>query len=109
MTIRVAIAGFGKMGKIRAHYLRANSATELVGIYEKNSDLLERADDKSIQVMDFESLLALNPDAIFVCAFNNVAAEYTLRALDAGLHVFCEKPPSTQYCRTESCDCRRSP
>ena len=94
MTLRVAIAGFGKMGKIRARYLRENAATTLVGIYEKNVDLLESDDDRSLQVTDFDALLALKPDAVFVCAFNNVAADYTIRALNAGMHVFCEKPPA---------------
>jgi predicted dehydrogenase len=94
MTLNVAIAGFGKMGKIRARTLRANANTRLIGIYEKNDALIDSDADKAIQVDSFAALLALKPDAIFVCAFNNVAAEYTIAALDAGIHVFCEKPPA---------------
>ncbi|MBF0589010.1 MAG: Gfo/Idh/MocA family oxidoreductase, partial [Magnetococcales bacterium] len=32
-------------------------------------------------------------DILFVCLTNDIAAEVTIAGLEAGLHVFCEKPP----------------
>jgi len=42
----------------------------------------------------FDQLLNCGIDIIFICAFNTVLAEYTVKALNRGIHVFCEKPPA---------------
>jgi predicted dehydrogenase len=43
-------------------------------------------------VASFEELMALKPDALLIAAPDSYHAEYAGRALDAGVHVFCEKP-----------------
>ena len=46
---------------------------------------------------DFESadeLLKLGLDAVSVCTYNTTHAECTVKALDMGVHVLCEKPMS---------------
>ena len=40
----------------------------------------------------FEELLALKPDALLIAAPDSYHAEFAGRALDSGIHVFCEKP-----------------
>jgi predicted dehydrogenase len=40
----------------------------------------------------FEELLDLKPDALLIAAPDSYHAEFAGRALDAGIHVFCEKP-----------------
>jgi len=90
--LRVGIAGFGKIGQLRAKELAKLDSVQIVGVFDLNEILL---DDANIVVCaSFEELLELQLDAMFVCAFNNVLSEYTIRALNAGLHVFCEKPPA---------------
>lgn len=91
MKLRVGIAGFGKIGKIRYNELLKFSNIEVVGIYDlKNS---EENLPKSIKLSStIDELFDLNIDAIFICTFNNVLAEYTQKALTKGVHVFCEKP-----------------
>lgn len=42
---------------------------------------------------DRNALLYADADALFVCTPNRVAPEVVVAALDAGKHVFCEKPP----------------
>lgn len=90
--IKIGIAGFGKIGQIRANEIKKNPHTQLVAVYDINqpSDLEENIKFCS----SFEELLNQEVDAIFVCAFNNVLADYTTLALHAGKHVFCEKPPA---------------
>lgn len=90
--INVAIAGFGKIGQIRAEEIKKNPNTNLVAVYDiSKPDFLEN----SIKFCEsFEELLAQNIDAIFICTFNNVLADYTMQALKANKHVFCEKPPA---------------
>lgn len=90
--IKVAIAGFGKIGQVRAKEINKNEHTELVAIYDINKP--ERTDSNIKFCESFEELLSQDIDAVFVCAFNDVLANYTTLALKAGKHVFCEKPPA---------------
>lgn len=90
--IKVAIAGYGKIGKVRARELDRNEHTQVVAVYD-----IHRPHDRAEDVKfceSFEELLAQDIDAVFVCTFNNVLADYTTQALKAGKHVFCEKPPA---------------
>jgi len=93
VKIRVGIAGFGKIGKIRANELKKFSQVDLVGIYD-----IEKTEDYSNSQVEFcenfEDLISLNIDAVFICTYNNVLAEYSRYALSKGVHVFCEKPPA---------------
>jgi len=90
--IKVAIAGFGKIGQVRAKEINKNEHTELVAIYDINKP--EKIDSNIKFCESFEELLSQDIDAVFVCAFNDVLANYTTLALKAGKHVFCEKPPA---------------
>ncbi len=90
--LKVAIAGFGKMGQIRAEEIRKNSQTELVAIFDINTP--ENISDKVKICSTYDDLLENDLDIMFICAFNDVNAEYTKKALEKGLHVFCEKPPA---------------
>lgn len=88
--IRVGIAGFGKIGQLRAKILNEFRDVEIIGVFDPKKPVLN--DYKYYPT--FEELLSLDLDAIFICAFNTVSAEYTTKALKRGLHVFCEKPPA---------------
>lgn len=90
--LKIGIAGFGKIGKIRAQEIQKNSQVKLVAIY----DVIEaECNDKDVIFCNsYESLLEQNLDAIFICTYNNVLADYTIQALKKGIHVFCEKPPA---------------
>ena len=92
--IKIGIAGFGKMGQIRADEILKNADTELIAVYEQFGEIPSDKYKNLIHCKTFENLLEQELDAIFICAFNNVAAEYTIKALEKGLHVFCEKPPA---------------
>lgn len=90
--IKVAIAGFGKIGQVRAKELEKNENTKVVAIFDINKP--EKLDSNIKFCESFEELLSQDIDAIFVCAFNDVLADYTTQALKSGKHVFCEKPPA---------------
>ena len=90
--IRVGIAGFGKIGQLRANEIKKNPNTELIVVYDVH---LPTSIDGNIHFANsFDELLNHDIDAVFICAFNYVLADYTIRALKAGKHVFCEKPPA---------------
>jgi len=90
--IKVAIAGFGKIGQVRANEIDKNPNTELIAVYDIKQP--EKLNPNIIFCSSFDELLSQDIDAVFICTFNNVLAQYTKQALKAGKHVFCEKPPA---------------
>jgi len=92
--IYVAIVGMGKIGKIRAKTVNDNKNTKLIAAYDIDSSQLNGFDDivKCSNVDDIFNIEGLN--AVIICTFNKFAPEYTIKALNNNLHVFCEKPPA---------------
>ncbi len=89
--IKIGIAGYGKIGQLRAKILSERNDIEIVGIYDvKQPENI----DAQIFYNSYDELLDSGLDAVFICAYNTVLAEYTTKALDKELHVFCEKPPA---------------
>ena len=90
--VKFGIAGYGKMGKIREESILNSSDAKLISIYEISE---HSHNDKGIVLCNsFDELLATDIDAVIVSAYVSVAADYVIRALSRGKHVFCEKPPS---------------
>lgn len=92
--LNIGIAGFGKMGQIRAKEILKNSNTNLVAIFEQYGEISNKEYIDILNCKTYKELLEQDLDAIFICAFNDVASSYTISALKKGLHVFCEKPPA---------------
>ena len=89
--IKVGIAGYGKIGQLRAKILSERDDVEVVGVY----DVVKPNHIRSGEFYEsYDKLLEAGLDAVFICAYNTVLAEYTAKALNLGLHVFCEKPPA---------------
>lgn len=92
--LKAAIVGYGYMGKIRRKIIEDNPALNLVAICDTNKDLL--ASDASIRCKhytDYKKLLKTNIDLVFVCTPNSFSPAIVADSLNAGKHVFCEKPP----------------
>ncbi len=94
--IRVGVIGCGQIGKAHiAHYASA-PAVELVALADIDSAELNRvADLYSVanRYTEFRALLARDDlVAVDVCLHNNFHMPVTIAALEAGKHVFCEKP-----------------
>lgn len=90
--LKVGIAGYGVVGKRRHHFININPSMDVVAVcdqtFKKNYSLNDLKYFKN-----YNDLLKLDLDVLFVCLTNNVAAEVTISGLKNGLHVFCEKPP----------------
>ena len=99
--LRIGIAGFGKMGRIRAQTIEDNPQTNLVSIYDINMKDVE-LDDSIIKCDSFDELLNSDIDAVILSTYVNASSDYTIRALKAGKHVLCEKPPARNAKELES-------
>ena len=88
--INVGIIGYGKMGKIRQDYLSDFKNVDILSIYDPNN-----SHSKITQVKNPEEIIE-NPkiDAIYICTPNYLNKPLTIKGLNAGKHIFCEKPPA---------------
>jgi predicted dehydrogenase len=92
IKLKAAVAGYGKMGKIRIQSLINNVHSELGHVYDPA--LKNDFTSEILQSESFEDLLETDCNAIFIAGYVSHAADYTIKALNAGKHVFCEKPPA---------------
>ena len=92
IKMKVGLVGYGKMGKIREQSINNHPNIELVAIFDNNSD--NNIPKNYISCKTFEDLLSQNIDAVFIATYVKYLSMYTIKSLDSGKHVFCEKPPS---------------
>ena len=68
--IKVGIAGFGKMGQIRAKEIHKNNHTKLIAVFDINT---VKSISKDVKICKtYNELLENDLDAVFICAFNDV-------------------------------------
>lgn len=91
--LKVGIAGFGVVGKRRKDCIDRHPSMNVVAVCDRNFDG-EGALPEGIRFYrDYRRLLTEKMDVLIVCMTNDIAADATIAGLEAGLHVFCEKPP----------------
>ena len=89
--IKFGIVGLGKMGSIREITIRENDETILISGTDPNPPTHGFKDMQFLP--DYKSVITSGVDAVFVCTPNRFIPDVVVAALDAGKHVFCEKPP----------------
>jgi len=93
-VLRVGIAGYGVVGERRRLYVDAHPAMVVRAVCDKSFVCDGVMEDGVSFYPDYQSMMAGTPlDVLFVCMPNFLAAEVTIAGLEAGMHVFCEKPP----------------
>lgn len=95
----IGIIGCGKIAQVRhiPEYAE-NPDAKLVGFYDINQQRAEELAKKygAKAYASVEDLLAdENIDAVSICVANHAHAEVTIKALEAGKDVLCEKPMAT--------------
>lgn len=91
--ISVGLIGYGKMGQIRANAIRRNSKVYIHSAYDISCRDISKDKLKGTSSLD-EIIDNKEIDAVFICTPNYLNQPLTLKALNAGKHVFCEKPPA---------------
>ena len=91
--LRVGIAGYGVVGKRRRTFVDAHANLTTVAVCDRTLPESGTFDDGVRHFAHYRDLLEESLDILIVCMSNDMAAEVTIAGLEAGLHVFCEKPP----------------
>ena len=94
--MRVLIAGLGNMGLSHALAHHAHPDAEIVGLVNR-SGTVSNADLQGYPVFtDYHVALAqTKPDLVCIATYSDSHAAYAIAAMDAGAHVFVEKPLAT--------------
>lgn len=94
--IRVLVAGLGNMGRSHALAYHADPAFEIAGLVNRSRPALPDALRGYPLTSDYaEALARLKPDLVSIATYSDSHAEYACAAMDAGAHVFVEKPLAT--------------
>jgi len=94
--IRVLVAGLGNMGLSHALAYHHNPGFEIVGLVNRSKvDLPAELHAYDLHPEFHAALAAANPDLASICTYSDSHAEYAIAAMQAGAHVFVEKPLAT--------------
>lgn len=95
MRPRVGFLGTGWIGRHRMEAMLATGAIEAVAFVDPSSKGAAQAlmlAPNATQADDLDALLALGLDGVVIATPSAMHAEQSIRALDAGVAVFCQKP-----------------
>ncbi|MEM7753980.1 MAG: Gfo/Idh/MocA family oxidoreductase [Pseudomonadota bacterium] len=89
---RVIIAGLGNMGLSHALAHHHHPDAEIVGLVNRSPIDLPPELGRYPLFTSFDEALALSPDLAVVATYTDSHADYACAAMEAGAHVFVEKP-----------------
>jgi len=99
--IRIGVIGVGQIGKHHLNNYQKVEGAELVAIADINEAELSRVSETykiADKYTNFRKLLQRDDiEAVDVCLHNNFHMPVTVAALQAGKHVYCEKPMAGTY------------
>ena len=104
--VRIGVIGVGQIGKHHLNMYQKIPGAEVVAVAD-----IDEAEAKRVSELyniphvytDFRQLLARDDiAAVDVCLHNNLHMPVTVAALEAGKHVYCEKPMAGAYADAET-------
>ena len=101
-TLKFAIIGCGRIGNRHAEHIKNNGTLVAVcdTILSKADSLANEYNCNSYTSVEELLLNQKNVDVVSICSPNGLHSEHTIKALNAGFNVLCEKPMaiSSQDC-----------
>lgn len=105
MTLRFALLGAGRIGKVHARAVTSNPDAGLVAVADSHEaaarDIAEKYDCEIRTIEEIEA--ADDIDAVVICTPTNTHADLIERFARAGKAIFCEKPIDLSLDRVRSC------
>lgn len=100
--IRVLVVGLGNMGLSHALAYHHNDGFEIIGLVNRSKPNLPEALKGYDFFDEFEtSLDELKPDLVSINTYADTHADYAILSMEAGCHVFLEKPIATNVADAE--------
>jgi predicted dehydrogenase len=100
--LRVLVAGLGNMGLSHTLAYAANPGFEIVGLVNRSKPELPAAlAGREILPSFDEALSELKPDLCSINTYSDSHAKFAIQAMEAGSHVFVEKPLATTVADAE--------
>ena len=91
--IKIGIIGTGVIAGTHVGILQQNEAVTLSSVYDVQEDRGERfAADFGMKALSSAEDVIDDSDAVYITVPNRFHAEMTLKVLNLGKHIFCEKP-----------------
>jgi 1,5-anhydro-D-fructose reductase (1,5-anhydro-D-mannitol-forming) len=88
--LKVGIIGYGKMGRIRHEVIEGKEDVSVEMLFDPTPfDSIHNIANSADDIIHHPDI-----DVIFICTPNFLNKKYTIQSLEAGKHVFCEKPPA---------------
>ena len=92
MELKFGIIGFGKIGKLRKEVIEELNIGKIIAIADPYANF-DKTDSGIYSTSDYHELLKQDINCVVVATPNNITAKAIIDSLNAGLHVFSEKPP----------------
>ncbi len=94
--MKVLIAGLGNMGRSHALAHHHHPDAQIVGLVNRSPvDLPDALQSYPLFTDYAEALAQTQPDLVVVATYSDSHADYAIAAMEAGAHVFVEKPLAT--------------
>lgn len=100
--IRTLVAGLGNMGMSHALAYHRNPGFEIVGLVNRSKVELPNGLDRHAILPSFpDALKELKPELCSINTYSDSHADFAVMAMEAGAHVFVEKPLATTVADAE--------
>jgi myo-inositol 2-dehydrogenase/D-chiro-inositol 1-dehydrogenase len=105
MTIRFALLGAGRIGKVHARAITSNASASLVAVADAMPAAAEAiAAQYGCEVRTIEAIEgAADIDAVVICTPTDTHADLIEKFSNAGKAIFCEKPIDLSVARVQKC------
>ncbi len=105
MTVRFGLLGAGRIGKVHAKAVSADSGATLVAVADAFADAAKAISKQyGCEIRTIEAIEAAKDiDAVVICTPTNTHADLIERFVKAGKAVFCEKPIDLNLQRVKDC------
>ena len=102
-NVRIGFVGAGWMGAVQLQRLTERNDVEILALFEKNKSrgkevLRNLGLSTELLVDDYKQIISNSEiDAVWLVSPNSFHGPQAVAAMEAGKHVFCEKPAATNF------------